>query len=189
MLVPHISTILNVYLKLMAEIDLEEMILGLEYLVRYFGRDICFYAKELFDELYKAFVRMVQTQLENDEGAAQLAAGGVLKTMDKLLEISANTEVFPFLEEKVAEVIRWGLSPQAWEMQDDIFELMLTTVKYPNSISQNSWQFYPLLLESVLGDSNEIANFKKDFPDQTYEGCGYESIHEIAQVMIQMIIK
>ena len=132
---------------------------------------------------------MVQTQLENDEGAAQLAAGGVLKTMDKLLEITANTEVFIYLEEKVSEVIAWGLTPQAWEMQDDIFELMLTTVRYPDKISQKSWSFFPDLLETILGNSEEIATFKKEFPNQIYEGSGYDCLHDITQIMIQMIIK
>ncbi len=189
MLVQHIPTILNVYLKLMSEIDLEEMVLGLEYLVRYFNKDIVLYAKELFNELYKAFIRMINTQLDNDEGAAQLAAGGVLKTMDKLLEISANTDIFKDLEEKVSEVIRWGLSPQAWEMQDDIFELMLTMVKYPNTLSSKSWEFFPEILETVLGNEEEISNFKKEFSDQTYEGCGYESLHEIVLILLQLITK
>ena len=189
MLVPHISTILNVYLKLMSQIDLEDMILGLEYLVKYFNTDIINYANELFNELYKAFVRMIQTQIDNDEGAAQLAAGGVLKTMDKLLEITANSNIFPVLEEKVSEVIKWGLTPQAWEMQEDIFAIIFTIVKTSKNISSRSWNFYPELLETVLGTNTDILNFKKDFPNQTYEGNGYDSISEIIQIILQMTIK
>lgn len=173
----------------MDEIDLEELITGLEYLVKYFGQDIIIYALQLFQELTKAFARMVQTKLDSDESAAQLAAGGVLKTMDKLLEIGANTEVFPELEEKVSEVITWGLTPQAWEMQDDIFELILTTVKYPNKISQRSWSYFPDIIESVLGNEKEITEFKKDFPNQTYEGCGYESLSDITNIIYNMIVK
>ena len=164
------------------------MIYGLQLIVKYFNNDIVFYSQQLFDELYKAFAKMVQVETEDADNQQQ-SPTGILKTMDKLLEINANTEVFPFLEKKVSEVIYWGLKHINWEMQDDIFQLVLTMVKGPKVVSQSIWQYYTDILETVIGDEKEVESFKKEFPNQIYEGFGYESLHEVNNIIAQIIVK
>jgi len=126
---------------------------------------------------------------EDNDAKGDYKITGVLKTMDKLLEISANTDVFQVLEEKVMDIIHWGFNPNNWEMQEDIFELILTLVKYSTLPSKRCWDFYPELLETVVGNETEVLNFKKDFPDNLYEGIGYESINDIVKIILQMILK
>ena len=192
MLIPHIPVFLNVYLKLMNEIDLDELVSGLTLIVRYFNKDILLYSRELFEELYKAFVKFtifLDSTETQEETETNIAPRGIFKTMDKLLEISANTDVHPYLENQAFGVIKWGLTHNNWETQDDIFEIMLTLVKYPDKISSGVWDFYKPLLETVLGDENEVLNFNKEFPNLTYEGFGYESLLEISKIVVPMIMK
>ena len=191
MLIIHIPTILTVYLKLLNEIELEELIIGLQLIVRHFNKDIVLYSKELFNELHNSFFKLIHADENEDDDAKgdYKITGGVLKTIDKLLEISANTDVFQVLEEKVMDIIHWGFNPNNWEMQEDIFELILTLVKYSTLPSKRCWDFYPELLETVVGNETEVLNFKKDFPDNLYEGIGYESINDIVKIILQMILK
>lgn len=84
----HLSTLLAIYLKLMEEIDSEELVASLEGIVSEFSADIGPYAYDLCVHLSSAFYkyRSKDSEIDNDDdGECQLAAGGCLDAIGKII--------------------------------------------------------------------------------------------------------
>lgn len=98
----HLSTLLAIYLKLMDEIDSEELVAALEGIVAEFSADIGPYAFDLCVHLSSAFYkyRLKDTEVDNDDdGECQLAAGGCLDAIGKIVASPVTQEVLTKLEE------------------------------------------------------------------------------------------
>jgi len=82
---PALKSVLEIYLKLMNDIDSEELVQALEYIVKKFKDDIEPYAIDLCGSLVQAFHRLAQTNVEDDDGESALAAVGCVTTIRRIL--------------------------------------------------------------------------------------------------------
>lgn len=91
LLKPHLSKILESYLKLMSEIESEELVNALEEIVSLYRDDIDPYATQLAEQLVSSYHRLVMTSAEDDDGESALAAQGCVVTVRRILDsISKN---------------------------------------------------------------------------------------------------
>ena len=74
LLKPYLKEILGSYLKLMTEIESEELVNALEEIVSLYNEDIGPFATELTTHLVASYQRLIQTNPDDDDGEAALAA-------------------------------------------------------------------------------------------------------------------
>jgi len=74
LLKPHLAEILKAFLKLMSEIESEELVNALEEIVSLYSDDIAPFAIDLTEQLVASYQRLVQTNPEDDDGESALAA-------------------------------------------------------------------------------------------------------------------
>ena len=90
---PLLKDILTVYLQLLENYDLENIINSLESIVEDFATEIAPFAYELTKHLVKLFFKLFskdieQANQEEYDGEAELAAAGCLKTITRISESS-----------------------------------------------------------------------------------------------------
>ena len=62
-------------------------------------------------------------------------------------------------------------------------------LKYSEKIPNRLWIYYVKCVTCVIGTPAEVEELKKEFPNQLYEGCGLESLSEIAKIICYFIAK
>jgi hypothetical protein len=84
----------------MDEIDLDELLNGLGEIVSDFKEDIAEFSNSLVIQLVSAFHRLIKVDLEDDDGEAQMAASGCIKTIIKIMDVNTNsTELYQKIEQ------------------------------------------------------------------------------------------
>lgn len=104
----YLSEILRIYLKLMDEIDSEELVASLEGIVEEFQHDIGPYAYDLCVHLSSAFykLRLKDNDADvDDDGECSLAAGGCLQAIGKILTSPISPEVLAKLEAVIVPIL------------------------------------------------------------------------------------
>jgi len=79
-----LGELFKTYLKIMGEVDSEELVGALEEIVEIFSDDISPFAVDLCQELMKAYQRMVQAD-DDDDGETALAAMGCVTAIRRIL--------------------------------------------------------------------------------------------------------
>lgn len=107
----YLSEILRIYLKLMDEIDSEELVAALEGIVEEFKNDIGPFAYDLCVHLSSSFYKYRSKDNEednDDDGECQLAAGGCLDAIGKILTSPISPEVLFKLEDVIFKIVYEG---------------------------------------------------------------------------------
>lgn len=86
LLKPGLKEILTIYLKMMSEIDSEELVAALEEIVSHFKDDIAPFAIELSQQLVNSYQRLSQVSADDDDGESALAAVGCVTAVRRILD-------------------------------------------------------------------------------------------------------
>ena len=205
LMIPHITDVLTIYLKILREIDLVELLTGLENIVVVFQDNILNLAIDFACELTNAFIRTLNS-LKNDEETNDYenshmiaSAGGILKTLCRLLEISLKKDELYYQIEKVYmyyktkkldPIIKWGLSNNDnYNIIDEVIDILSIEVARSPKISELCWSYFPLIINYIVGYQNQIEEFKKKFQSGEFEGPGYEIIQDFIVIINNYIIR
>mmetsp|Transcript_21270 Transcript_21270/g.20419 ORF Transcript_21270/g.20419 Transcript_21270/m.20419 type:complete len:210 (+) Transcript_21270:1626-2255(+) len=157
---PALKQIIEVYLKLMQEIDSEELVEGLQEFVGHFEAEIPPFAIQLAQELVQAYQRLVEGDKddeENDEDAT-MAACSVVSTLRRIMEsVTENKEILPQLEKIVLPILMHGLTQDGMEAIDDSLDCIALLLYHgpKEGISAELWKLFPQLLYVICGDDND----------------------------------
>ena len=104
---PGLGSVIKIYLKLIDDIDYDELVSALRSIVEVFDKEIGPYAIELTEKLSEAFLRLFSTkqgqgnemELEED-GDTALTATGLFKALRRILQSISGLfpEIYPQLE-------------------------------------------------------------------------------------------
>lgn len=195
----EVKNLLEIYLKLMNEIDSEDLVEALESIVSAFPKEILPYSLELTQHLALAFNRMIAKDMNEDEGESAMAAVSTLNTISKIID---------FLEDKPEDLVKvslilkpvfeYCLSEKGCDYFEETLNLLTCLLYYaPEKSLPHLFCLIRLLRTSILGEGNEkpyatehideifspIANFIKKYPDQTLENLA--GIVEIGFILIK----
>lgn len=161
-LVNYLGNILEVYLKLISEIDLDELLVGLECLVGGFGDSISTFSVDLVKQLVMSYRKCIETvftinshqSTDNfEEKEVDSTEISCVKTIVKLFDISAkNIEIYKKMEEEVSEMLRYSLSKDGISHLENTYLIFKHLVNKSQQISQMSWTFFPIFLNIILDD-------------------------------------
>ncbi|KAL4486098.1 hypothetical protein ABPG72_004032 [Tetrahymena utriculariae] len=197
----YLSDILRIYLKLMEEIDSEELVAALEGIVEQFSNDIGPFAYDLCVHLSSAFYKYKSKDNEpenDDDGECQLAAGGCLDAIGKILNSPISPDVLKKLEDIVLPILNTCLIDDQCDYMDESLYLLQQLTFRSTAIEPSSqlWFYYPVLIYIVIGKedadlslANHLNQEQKLLLESAINGWGPEHTNEIVIILKNFIQK
>eukprot|EP00340_Litonotus_pictus_P012728 CAMPEP_0170535788 /NCGR_PEP_ID=MMETSP0209-20121228/101788_1 /TAXON_ID=665100 ORGANISM="Litonotus pictus, Strain P1" /NCGR_SAMPLE_ID=MMETSP0209 /ASSEMBLY_ACC=CAM_ASM_000301 /LENGTH=613 /DNA_ID=CAMNT_0010837087 /DNA_START=1431 /DNA_END=3272 /DNA_ORIENTATION=+ len=180
----YVKNLLQEYLKLMNQIDLEELLVGLKNIIDHFGDKVLDFAVDLTKELSIQFDRLIHINIEDDNGESQLAAEGVIRAIGKIVNIcSSKEELILQIEKIIQPIINYTLSGEGFEYLDEGLEIVKILVQNPSTVSNITWSYFTPINFSIIGDETENNLVLKDYPETALEGIGYDSLQDELYVL------
>jgi len=87
---PALKNILEVYLKIMGEVDNEELVSSLEEIIAVYRDDVGPYAVQIAEQLVIQYKRLIAVDVEEDDGESALAAVGVVTALRRIIDAVAK---------------------------------------------------------------------------------------------------
>jgi hypothetical protein len=112
--------VLEAILKLMTEIESEELVNSLEEIVTLYRDDIGPFAVQLTEQLVQSYQRLVLTNPEDDDGESALASQGCVVTVRRIIDsISKNQELLLRIESIAMPMLMYALTPDGLDAIED----------------------------------------------------------------------
>lgn len=181
----EIKDILQVYLKIINEIDSEEVVDALEDIVGRFSTEIIPYALEFTQHLIQAFFRMSNNEGQQDEGESAMAAVSILNTIAKLLDaFEERPEDLLNMSLLLTPVFDFVLNEKGCEFFEEGIHLYTSLLYYaPAGSLPHLFPYCRCLRASLLGEGtvkayalehtlevfSPIANLISKYPQLTLE--------------------
>ncbi|ORX79697.1 ARM repeat-containing protein [Basidiobolus meristosporus CBS 931.73] len=162
-IVPHVPQIMNEFLSLTNQIDIDTLANVMEEFVEVFAEQLAPFANQLCEQMRDTFLRIMEevtqntSQIDIDNGAIDMddmgdktmAAMGVLKTIGTLiLSLESTPELLAQLEQTLMPVIRYTLEKQIIDLYDEIFEIIDCCTFSSKTVSPTMWGVFDLIYHS-----------------------------------------
>lgn len=157
----NLNYILNIYFKILNELDIDVLIFCLKKLIDEFQSQIYLFAGDLARELVQSFKKYVIKEeneaLTDDE---ERVASKILKTLSKLISLSNKfgKEKFMQLEQICIPLIDWNFEKSISCIFADNLQLLYEILNTEFEFSKLNWRFFDNLLNLLIVES-KIKNF------------------------------
>ena len=187
----NIKLLLPIYLKLMEETDLEDIIESLQNIIKEFKDEAKEYIVQLSDYLIIYFNKLISREVdEDDELDHSSLINNVISTFIDIMHFFVNdNEIYPKLENNIIIILEYCFKKEIYDKLEDGIDLLKEIVKNSNIIPIKIWDYFIPLITSVIGTDEELENFKTEYPNQIYEGNGFDSINSITKIIKLYISK
>ena len=142
---------LKIYLKIMDEIDFEDLVSALRKIVDVYTEEIAPYAISLCQKLSEAFVRIVASKggKEDEDTEVGLTAEGLMTAIRRVLNSISGRfpELYPQLEEILEQALYTSLSEAAEICADEGLTCIAELLYNQQGVSQRMWGFYGHIIQ------------------------------------------
>ena len=161
---PGLETVLRTYLKIMDEIDFDELVKALKSLVDVYEEEIAPYAVSLCQTLGNAFLRLLAVKGAGDDEDQEtcLTAEGLMNAVRNVLKsISGKeyAELYPQLEAALEQPLLAALSEAGQCAVEDGLTCIAELLYNQGSVSPRMWQFYMVIVDLVVGNKGVLDEF------------------------------
>ena len=190
----NIKQILEISLRLMDETDVEQIMDNLQEIVKYFTSESQQYIIELSDYLLKYFMRIVEKENNMEDETNMMDTytikNNIVTTFTSFIKYFINNQdIYSKITNHIDALIDYFLKKSdSPESGMDLIEEVLKNSPNKNSF-YHIYKFFIPLIQTVIGTEEELAEFKKSFPNHVFNGQGYESILDIAKLVCMYIAK
>ncbi len=188
----NIKNIFEIYLKLMEETDIEEIMDNMQEIVKYFTEESQQYITQLSEYLIKYFNKIISKEDDNDNDKYMddySLISNIVTTFCNFIQYFINDpNIYPNIEKHIDTLLEYCLNLTYDKLEEglDIIEAIL---KYGDKIPNHLWKFFIPLVESITGSEEELTEFKEQYPGKIFTGNGYESIFDITKIISFFIAK
>jgi importin-7 len=163
---PGLQQVIKIYLKLIDEIDYDELITSLKKIVDVFEEEIGPYALDLCQKLGEAFLRIHEQRKVNEQNIldmdqdTSLTAEGLMTAIRRILQsISGRyAEMYPQLEEILETPIITTLNDFCTESTDEGLTCLVELIYNQQGVSQRMWNFFFEIVSSIMTDKGILDN-------------------------------
>lgn len=130
----------------MSDIDSEELVGALEEIVKHFKDDIAPYAIDLTQQLVTAYQRLIQVNVDEDDGESALAAVGCVTAIRRILDsVKENKEVLLRIQQLVFPILMHGLTPDGLDAIEDGLDCIALLIynSEQGRLSPDMWKLFP----------------------------------------------
>lgn len=173
---PALGTLLESYLKLISEIDSEEIVSALEKIMTVYKDNIAPFAVQLASSLVDQYKRLIQVDMDDDDGESALAAVGVVTAIRRVLDAcSKDREILLKLQDIVYPILMHALTPDGIDAIEDGFDCIALLAYYIGDggqrLSPAMWKLFPQMLHIVGGSDKDVdGGFAFEFLSQCAVG-------------------
>lgn len=186
----HISKILSIYIHLMNEIELEEVLVSLELIIQQFNSKIRDFVVDLTKILVDRFHKLCKVDDESSISNSLLVKEGLIKTIISIICIFRKDEdLFEKIYESIREIIAYGFTDEGIENFEETVDLIHAICKEGDKIFPQVWEFYIPIVQSIIGTDEDISLTKEKNPDSIFIGYGFDSIESIISNILLFITK
>ena len=153
----NLNNILNIYFKLLNELDLDHLIFCLEKFIDEFQEQIFVFSNNLAEELISTFKKVVIRDEDNlitdDE---ERVASRILRTLAKLISLTNKygKNKYQELQDICIPLINWNFQNVIPCIFSDNIFLLSEILHSEHELSKNIWMFFDELLKSLLEEGN-----------------------------------
>ncbi len=160
---PGLEHLLKTYLKIMDDIDFDELIKALQELVENYQEDIAPFAIGLCQKLGEAYIRLVQIKGtgDNEDQETSLSAEGLMSAIRRVLESISGKykELYPQLEQILEQPIMITLSVQGQSSAEEGLTCLSELLYNQDFVSPKMWSFYQVIMDLILNDKGILDDF------------------------------
>ena len=187
----NIKILLSIYLKLIEETDLEEIVESLQNIIKEFKEETTEFIGQLSDYLIKYFNKLVSKESDDDKALdSQSLMTNVISTFIDVIHFFVNNaNIYPTLEKHIEVLLKHCLITSIYDFIDDGLDIVVEILKSANKVPKRLWLFYPVIVQTVIGTDKDVEELQKEFPGKIYEGYGIDSLSDICKIVCYFIAK
>lgn len=189
----HVSSILTIFINILNEIELEELLVSLEAIIEIFNEKCKDFSIDLTKILVERFMYLIQVDEDNQVKSNNnfIIMEGIIKTILCIIGIfSKFPDVFPAIFENIKKIIDYGFTEEGFEKLEDSLDMIISIVKNENNVFYpQAWEFFVALIESVVGTEKENSEIKQKYQDQIFMGNGYEELKNVTHAILLYIVR
>ena len=188
----NVSILLKIYLKLMEETDLEEIMDSLQEVVKNFTEESKIYIVQLSEYLIKYFNRLVKNIHSKEEKENEIddfsLINNIIMTFNNFVHYFVNNEdIYPKIENYIDILLHFCLIEEPYDKLEEGINLLDEILTNCNKVPKHIWKFFIPLIKSLLNeDEDQIINIIKNLEPDAY-GC--ENIMDISKIICYYISK
>ena len=167
---PGLPSVIKIYLKLIDDIDYDELIDCLKKIVDVFEEEIGPHAYELCAKLGEAYLRLNEQKKSDKEGGAvleldsetSLSCEGLMSAIRRILQSIGGgkyTELYPQLEQCLQQTIYETLNDEDTVSTDEGLTCLAELLYNQNGVSETMWNFYQLIVQSIMTEKGILDQY------------------------------
>ena len=162
---PGLETILSIFLKIMDDIDFENLIEALRLLVEVFADEVGPHALRLCDKLATAFIRLLHSSNPDDSteeiNETVLNASGMITAIRRILNSISGKykDLYPSLEQILEQTIAMTFEHKGKAHTEEGLHILAELLYNSDVISERYWNFYEIIVMDLLQNNDIISEF------------------------------
>lgn len=137
------------------------------------------YALQIAGQLVTQYQRLIQVDVEEDDGESALAAIGCVTAIRRLIDsVNKDPAMLEQIQTVIYPVLMHGLTPDGIDAIEDGVDCVAMILYYGNSVSPAMWRLFPQMLHIVAGNDNDVDG-----------GFGHEYLSSIVTCVQNYIAK
>jgi len=157
---PGLGNVLKMYLRIMDEIDFEELVGALRIIVDTYDDEIAPYAVSLCQKLSEAYCRLIATAggQEETDTEAGLTADGLMSAIRRVLNSISGKfpNLYPQLEAILERPILLSLSEAGATSADEGLSCIAELIYNQEGVSEKMWGLYHHIIQSYCNNEGVI---------------------------------
>lgn len=162
---PGLSTLLHTYLKVMDEIDFDELIAALQGIVETYQEEIAPFAVDICVKLSQAYVRLIQSngQGDDEDQETSLSADGIVTAIRHVLisirSVPNKEQMYQQLEAILQECLTITITqPDNMSVEEGLTCISELLYNQPQ-ISDLMWSYYPIMMDSFINNKGILDEY------------------------------
>lgn len=200
---PGLEMLLKTYLKIMDDIDFDELVEALKTLVDVYREEIAPYAVSLCSKLSEAYLRLIAQKGSGDEedNETLLTADGLMTAIKRVLNsISGEYKhLYPELEQILEKPIEVTFTEAGSSSIEDGITCLAELLYNQDAISPRMWKFFFTIVDLYVNDrglidefiyqaSVPLINYMQKDPEQ-FRNAQFEGFGSCMDMMFNLIGK
>jgi hypothetical protein len=160
---PGLEVLLRTYLKIMDDIDFDELVQALQQLVNVYHDEIAPYAVSLCQKLGEAYLRLIASKGSGDDEDTEtsLTAEGLMSAISRVLKSISGQykELYPQLEELLEKPIEVTFTDAGCSSIEDGITCLSELLYNQEQVSPRMWKFFFTIVDLYVNDRGIIDEF------------------------------
>jgi len=189
----NIQILLQIYLKLMEETELEEIMDSLQDVVKNFTEESKVYIVELSEYLIKYFnklVKHIQDEDKEDEVDDFSLINNIINTFSNFAHYFINNEnIYSKIENHIDILLNYCIIVEPFDKLEDGINLLEEILNNCKIAPKHIHKFFIPLIKTILEKEDETINNNIINDNIDLNGFGYESIMDINKIICYYLYK